>query len=234
MGIVPSMNLSVSYPNAKVEYKQKKIKLAYIKHNFERYGFPELNYFPDVIMMNDVSGTSQLGRNIPVKENWWRYIEKINNPLGYKYARSIQMMWVNIGYDNDVPYSTAKAEAVHCGGNFVSWDIETSTHIRLISWANDYDTSKLNPAVHNWRTMPYMFWKACSVERFGSRVRNVGADLDVYFPFICNTPQFGLPAELWMEKSKVELLGEEAFTFNNGNVYLDNKLFRATGTIPPK
>ncbi len=214
-------------------YRIKPRKLAYIKHDFSDRGgsFPNMDFFPDVITMNDRPNTQQKGRPIPARSNFWRYMEKTNDALGYKYARSIAKMWINIDYDIDTPYSTARAESIYCGGNFVSYDLETTTHIRLIAFPNNFDTSLLIPTIHNWRNMPYMFWKACSVEREGTKVQKVGEGLDVYIPFICNEAQFGLPAELWMEKRKVELLGLNQWSFKDGDVYLGGELFKATGVV---
>jgi hypothetical protein len=211
----------------------QRLKLAYVKHNFERYGFPNLTYFPDVIPMMDEPNTELKGRNIHCAENWWRYIEKINTASAYTWTRSIGKMWINAGYDNSIPYSTARPESVHCGGNFVAYDLETNTHVRLISFPPDADTSQLDPAVDNWMNKPYLFWKACAVERFGTRVINVANGLDVYFPLICNRPQLGKPAELWMRKQDLVLFGENEYTFRDGNVYVGGQLFHATGAIPP-
>lgn len=227
------MSLIATFPQGKAEYrKAERLKLAYVKHNFARVGFPQIKYFPDVIPMNDTPNTTQKGRTIPIAGNWWRYIEKINSEAGYKYTRSIGAMWINIEYNNEIPYSTGRAEPVHCGGNFLSYDLETNTHVRVIAWDNGMDTSHLDPAIHNWKNMPHMFWKACAVERDGTKVINVSAG-DVYFPLICNVPQFGLPAEMWMRKSNLDLLGEREYTFKDGDVYLNGLLFRLTGVVRP-
>lgn len=231
---VAIIHMGVVYGEILAEPQPEKIKLAYVKHDFNRLDFPNINYFPDVIQVQDRGNGKLLNRRIPVNKNWWQYIEKINDPKGYKYARSMNMMWINQKYDNSIPYSKAMAESIVCGGNFVQYTTETSTHLKLVTWANNYDTKRLDPLVHNWKNMPHRFWKACAVERNGTKVINVGNDVDMYIPIICNIPQWGLPAELWILKSKVEILGEEYWTFKDGNVYLGETLYKSTGAVPPK
>lgn len=205
------------------------LNLAYVLHDFNR---PFDKYEPDAITLQDNGKRTDKGRTIPVRSNWWKYIEKINSPLGYKYARG-HGMWINRDYDSDTPYSIAQAESIISGGNFVAYDAETATHLRILSFPNNMDTSKLDPAIYNWRNMPYMFWKACAVKNGSEKVINVGEGLDVYFPIICNEPKFFQPAELWIEKRKVKLLGQE-WSFVNGNAYMDGVLHWQTGAVLPR
>lgn len=216
--------------NVRISYPPKPMKLAYVKHDFNRAGF-NIVYYPSTVTLQDQPKGDGKGRQIPIESNWWKYIEKINDERGYRYARSIQMMWINSKYDNQIKYSTGHAESICCGGNFVSYDLETDTHLRLITYPNNLDTSALNPLRDNWYEKPYMFWKACAVEANGAKVIKVGADIDMYIPLICNVPQFGKPAELWIRRDKVEILGEQAWSFHNGAVYLDGVLVRDTGAV---
>jgi len=231
---VAIVHLGVVYGELIPDNPVAKIKLAYVKHDFNRLDFPNINYFPDVVQVHDRGNGKLLNRRIPVNKNWWTYIEKINDFKGYKYARSMNMMWINQKYDNSIPYSKAMAESIVCGGNFVQYTTETATHLKLVTWANNFNTATLNPNIHNWKNMPHRFWKACAVERNGTRVINVGNDVDMYIPIICNIPQWGLPAELWIPKAKVEILGEDYWTFKDGNVYLGDALYKSTGAVPPK
>ena len=209
-------------------YAQREINLAYIKHYPRDFGHG-FDFYPDTITMQDKPSGTLKGRTIPIKKNWWEYLQRINNDKGYNYTRSVGMMWVNIPYDQATPYSTARAESIHCGGNFLEWDIETDTHVRVVSYPNDMDTSTLNPAVDNWHNKPHRFWKACAINLAGDVIK-VGSGLDVYFPTICNVPEFGLPAELWMRKDKLVMFPKNRYSFKGGEAYLDGKLFYSTTT----
>jgi hypothetical protein len=217
-----------------VDIPTVKIKLAYIKHQPERSGF-NIRFYPDTCIMQDEGRGKLKGRTIPIHENWWRYIEKINDERGYKYARSIGAMWINIGYDIDTPYSMAKAESIHCGGNFIEWDLETRTHVRVVSYPNDFDASILDPLVDNWMNKPHRFWKVVTINLDGKLLNPTvrGAGADVYIPIICNVRQFGKEPGLWIEKDKLQIFAEDFYTFNNGDVYLNGNLFFPTGTLPP-
>jgi hypothetical protein len=222
------MSIIASFDGVQVEYSTvPKIKLAYIHHRPRVSG---LNYSPDTAPMQDRGTGQQKGRTIPIRRNWWEYLQKINSPKGYEYTRSVGLMWVNIDYDRNTPYSTARAESIHCGGNFLEWDIETDTHVRVVSYPNGMDTSALNPQVDNWHNKPHRFWKACSIDLSGHVIK-VANGLDVYFPLICNVPEFGLPAELWMRKDMITTFPPAEYTFRDGDVYLRNELFYRTGVI---
>ena len=211
-----------------------RLKLAYVNHEFSRpHG--NLAYYPDTIPLQDQPKGSLKGRNIAIRSNWWHYLEKINtDPRSYSYTRGVHNMWINSEYDVQTPYSTGKAESICCGGNFVAYTEETATHLKIMAWDNHLDTSTLDPEINNWFNQPYLFWKACAVKQGGGAVINVASALDVYIPIICNEAQFGLPAELWIEKSRVQILGENDWTFHNGNVYLHGELYWQTGAVPPK
>jgi len=132
-----------------------------------------------------------------IESQWWHYIEKINSVKGYQYARSIGSLWVNGAYDINTPYSTARAESVMCGGNFIAYTEETRTHVKLVRYDFRIDTNRLNPEIDNWHVKPYLFWKATAVDVHGG-VFNVGQGLDVFFPLISER-------DLWIPKSQVEI-----------------------------
>jgi hypothetical protein len=212
----------------------RRMKLAFIKHQPNRSGF-DIQYYPDTCVMQDEGKGDLKGRTIPIRENWWRYIEKINDLAGYRYARSIGAMWINIPYDNEIPYSTGRAESIDCGGNFIEWDVETGTHVRRVDYPNNMNTSVLNPLVDNWKVSPHRFWKAVAIDKEGKKINPVsmGKGADVYIPRICNESQFGKPAGTWIRKDKLIFLPEDEYTFQNGSVWKDGALFYPTGTIPP-
>ena len=180
-------------------------KFAIVRH--QPLGREENKQFnPDIIRMQNprsggVPGPTDTaeGDYIHIKANWWRYIEKINSLKGYNYTRSIGALWCNdVNWDNVTPYSTGLAESIICAGNFIAFDRETPTHVRLLSYDWNMDTNQLNPEYNNWHNQPWMFWKACAISKEGIII-NVGSDLDVYFPLISEK-------ELWMHKSTLEIL----------------------------
>ena len=205
-----------SFDGVQVRYDPvHKMNLAYIHHRPRGDGF-----FPDTCTAQDVGQGDLKGNTIPIYSNWWKYIEKINTAAAYNYARSIGLMWINILYDKETPYSTARAESVLCGGNFISWDLETDTHVRVLSYPANMNTDTLTD---DWHNKPYLFWKACAVNGDG-RVIKVGNALDVYIPIIRNT-------ELWIRKSKVTIFQKDYYTFSDGDAYLNGKLFYPTGAV---
>lgn len=183
------------------EIKPPPYKFAIVKHGIyndsNEWG---ITYYPDARPMQDRPVGTGKGNTIPILPSWWSYMRKINTPEGYTYNRSIGAMWINIWYDQERDKPTPRAESIHCGGNFVAYEEETGTHVKLISYDYRMKTDVLNPAVDNWHMKPYMFWKAVAVDKSGNminpHVKSKG--IDVYFPLIRNT-------ELWMNKKDLEL-----------------------------
>jgi len=132
----------------------------------------------------------------------WRYMEKVNLPYpgGYKYTRAKNALWINNAeWDNEIPYNPSDEAVSHiCGGNFIAYDTETPTHVRLVSYANDLDMNRvLNPEIDNWVMKPYKWWKAIAVNKDGTLI-NVGQDVDAFFPLLRGK------YELWMYKKHLE------------------------------
>lgn len=121
------------------------------------------------------------GQSILISEQWWRYIEAINSVLGYKYARSVHMLWINGDYAADEPYSEAHAEAITMPGNFKFIDgIQGNFgHLKTFDRAEDPFESN-DPAYVNWKTRPDLFFKCSQWTKSG--MRNVANGLDVYLP----------------------------------------------------
>lgn len=159
-----------------------------------------MTFYPDTIPMQDRPRGAGKGDTIPILNPWWEYMKKINTPEGYIYNRSIGCMWINIWYDQETDTPTPKAESIHCGGNFVAYEEETSTHVKLISYDYRMKTDGLNPEFDNWRMKPYLFWKAAAIDISGKMIMPVvsGEARDVYFPLIRKT-------ELWMNKNDLEI-----------------------------
>lgn len=158
------------------------------------------------------------GNQILVEKNIWSYLEKINSKKAYEdYVRAKSAMWCNDkDWNNEIPYSSTLAECIGNGGNFYISDLETPTHLRLVSFPRDMDTSTLDPAKNNWFEQSEMFWKACAIDENGW-VTNVGSNLDVYFMRIAYEP-------LWVNKKEIEIfpVGPN-YKFKGCNVYDGNQ-----------
>lgn len=169
-------------------------KFAIVKHDFR----PRANagtFAPDSIAMEDRPSGSIKGDTITILNPWWEYIAKINDYYGYKYARSVGAYWINGDYNT----KPAEAESIICGGNFIAYDYETSTHVRLVSYHWQQKTAGLNPKYDNWFVQPYLFQKVLCVSEDGRFQRPTveGAQRDVYLPLIAKTM-------LWMNKADIE------------------------------
>lgn len=231
------MYLSANFGASTAKYAplySERCRLAYVRHDFNRVGFPQITYFPDVIQYQNTGYGTAKGDTVAIERNWWLYSEKINTPDAYDYTRSIDLMLINRPYDNQTPYSTGMQEPILCGGNFIQIIDETPTHYRVMGYPNGQDTSKLDPEIDNWFCKPHRFFKACAVERNGTKVINVGkGGLDVYWMIIEPKPKATRPAEIWVQKSKVDYLGEQDWQFHRGEVYLQGKLYHPTGAVKP-
>ena len=134
------------------------------------------------------------GNTIPIMPEWWEYIARINNADGYGYAREPFLLWINIDYRAE--NKTPRAESVMSAYNYIAWDEETDTHVKLLSYSWYRGWRGLNPLVDNWQYKPYMFWK-CAAYNSGGEVFKVLNGVDAFIPRIHNT-------ELWMNKDIIE------------------------------
>mgnify|MGYP001619641686 FL=1 len=185
------------------EIKPPPYRFAIVKHRprDNEMGFG-ISYSPDTIPMQDRPQGIGKGNTIPILPPWWEYMQKINSPDGYSYNRSIGAMWINIKYDQESinPSPPPRAESIQCGGNFIAYEEETNTHVKLISYDYRMKTDGLKPLVDNWQMKPYTFWKAVAIDNYGKMINPhvKGKGIDAYFPLIRNT-------ELWMNKNDLEL-----------------------------
>lgn len=196
---------------------QRLRKVAIIRHLPRDNSDMGLIISPDTIPMQDRPQGMNKGAAIPIYPAWWEYIRAINNDRGYMWARSVDWMWINNEYESN---ANPMAESIHCGGNFVTWDLETSTHIRLVSYHyQDKPMQFLNPQVDNWHNNPHMFWKPCSIDQYGTIYR-MGNGIDAYIPLIART-------ELWLPKIRVEffptLPAGYTYELRGLDVYLNNR-----------
>jgi len=235
---------------------QPPYKFAIVKHVIpNETGEFNITYYPDAVPMQDQPKGTGKGDTIPILNPWWEYMQKINTPDGYSYNRSVGALWINIKYkDADGnQIKTPRAESIHCGGNFIAYEEETDTHVKLVSYDYRMKTVGLDLEIDNWFMKPWMFWKACAVNSGGKVINPYvkSRGIDVYFPLIRNT-------ELWMNKNDLELFpdppagwsyeprGVDVFAFNgmgyiplltvvDGQRMFHTDWFRlqTTGVIPP-
>jgi hypothetical protein len=151
------------------------LSYAIIKHRPRKPANPDRTYDPDTIPVQDGPAGTSKGTPIPVLNNWWTHIRQINNDDGYAYARSIGNMWINRYYDET---TTATAEAIENGGNFVAFDKTTDTHGHMLSYS--YQDAPTN-ILENWMNYPYLYFKAIAINEWG-HLRNVGNGIDCFLP----------------------------------------------------
>lgn len=203
------MKLTITYhPPAAPAPLQELRKVAIIRHiprdnsdwNWEDWQEDDeeregLKVSPSTVPMPDQPKGDSKGATIPILTPWQDYIGLINNKRGRDWAMSENWMWINIRYKQEG--KTPQAESIHCGGNYVTWDEETATHIRLVSYHyQDKPMQFLNPQVDNWHYNPHMFWKPCCVDADG-KIYRMGNGIDAYIPLIAKT-------QLWLPKMGVE------------------------------
>jgi len=195
-------------------------KYAIVRRHANTKPYPE--FAPDIPAMQNgrgpygVPGVNDTGEGleIPIMANWWKYIKKTNSDKGFAYTQSVGLLWMNDrNWVNAVPGVTTGMAVSHIGGgNFISYDTETATHVHLVAYDYRMNTDTLDPKEDCWKENATMFWKA-SATNMEEKIINVG-NIDVYFPLIKGY------ADLWMNKKQLELLpvGPD-YVFRGCNVY---------------
>ena len=166
--------------------------IARVKHRLRPYLVDDTGatYFvPSTVPMQDEPRGDGKGQPIFIEQPIWDYLKKINSADGYRYAKSIGNLWMN--------RDDGKVETVICGDNYVTWDMETDTHIRVISYPVTFDTTQLNPSVDNWFYKRHLFWRATTIDGYGN-ISKPGGALDVYFMLVHGKNR------LWMNKKDLE------------------------------
>ena len=173
-----------------------------------RYGIVKVSHeYPPIYSQDTVAGAvamedrlfgKEKGNSIPVFDNVWSYLEKINpDPRAMPFWRSEGWLWINIPYIDEG--KTPRCESIMSPGNIISWDEETNSHVKLLAYDCDMDTSLLNPSIENWKYRPDLFWKATSYNR-NWEINNVGNGIDAYTMRIKN-----IGSTLWMHKDSIEV-----------------------------
>jgi hypothetical protein len=161
----------------------------------------------------DSGNTNSRGRNIPVSESLWKFVEQMNDAAGFRFCASVGRMIINRPYmrngvyhdvdagepqnDPDNADPQAMAEPVIYPANVYKIIGETATHYRVEAFYHGTDFSKLDPLVYNWVKMPWLFPKACAENRQGV-VQNVMNGIDAFWVTLCN-------GEAWIPKNELAL-----------------------------
>ena len=134
------------------------------------------------------------GHTIPVGQNWRSYLPKIQSAASYNMVVTPNHLWINrddwmaecicAGYGNLVEI---KQTVINKAGKF--------HELNFLSY--DFDTTRINPTLFNWKTHPMLFGKETA--RKGEKVMNPGAGLDAYFPNIQRSQK------AWVRAEHVEL-----------------------------
>ena len=172
-----------------------------------KYGIVKVDkVYPPDYTQDTVAGTRALqdkpagtakGNTIPVFDSVWRYADKINSdPRAMPFWESEGWLWINIPYKAE--NKTPRCESIVSPGNIISWDEETYTHRKIISFDCTVETSYLNPDKDNWIYRPDLFWKATSYNR-NFEINNVGYGIDAFMMRIKNPG-----TDLWIHKDEIE------------------------------
>ena len=161
----------------------------------------------------DSGNANSRGRNIPVSESLWKFVEQMNNADGFRFCASVGRMIINRPYMRNGVYHDvdagepqndpanadpqAMAEPVIYPVNIYKIIGETKTHYRIEAFHHNTDFSKLDPLVYNWVNMPWLFPKACAENRQGV-VQNVMNGIDAFWVTLCN-------GEAWIPKNELAL-----------------------------
>ncbi len=161
----------------------------------------------------DTGNTTSRGRNIPVSNSLWDFVEKINNPDGFRFCESVGRMIINRSYidrngkyhgpdtdtANDDPANAdpqAMAEPVIYPVNVYRIIKETATHYQIdaLYHGTNFDPDIYKPEIYNWVNMPWLFPK-CSAETRQGVVQNVMAGVDAFWVTLCHSTGAWIPKQ---------------------------------------
>jgi hypothetical protein len=173
-------------------------KWARIKHVADRPDVPE-DFAPDEITLQDRPIGQQLGHGIPWR-NWWGHSREINNDAAWARFTTYEAdLFNNNGVGGQIDTTqNVSAECIDMGGNLFAYDAETSTHVRMVTYKYNMDTSILNPLTSNFYYHPEYYFYMCSISKSGI-IRKVGAGIDEFAPRVA----YG---EKWIRKSEITKL----------------------------
>jgi hypothetical protein len=171
------------------------LKFARVNHDYERGDW--LPLFPDEIVLLSQGVGTQKANNYLVLSHVWDWLRANNNDAAWDWLTDYEAMWINNNAEGGEIDITGKvnAEPIIGGGNLIAYDMETDSHVRLVTF-NYADT-----IVGNFFTAPWLFWYPTAVNT--SRVvRKIAGGIDVYIPLLSY-------AESWIQKSKITLLDRQ-------------------------
>jgi hypothetical protein len=162
--------------------------------------------------MSDNGNTISRGRNIPVSNSLWDFVEQMNNADGFRFCASVGRLIINREYidrhgnyhDTDTgpekkdPASAdplALAEPIFFPVNVYKIIDETPTHYRVDALYHGQDFSKLDPKEYNWEQKPWLFPKMCAEARNGT-IQNVMRGVDAFWVTLCQRSGAWIPKEL--------------------------------------
>jgi len=160
--------------------------------------------------------TTSRGRNLPISESLWGFVEKINDADGFKFCQSVDRLIINRPYwrngvyhGSDAPSEPegdpadadkqAQAEPIIYQPNVYKIIGETKTHYQIDALYIGQDFSKLDPKIYNWVNMPWLFPK-CSAENRREQILNVMNGVDAFWVTLCHSTGAWIPkAELVLQ-----------------------------------
>ena len=159
--------------------------------------------------MCDNGNTFSRGRNLPVSNSLWRFIDKLNTPAGRRNIRSVGRQicnrpWIDeFGIYHDVDAGPPQndpanadpfmnAEPVIYPPNIYKIIGETKTHYQIDALYRGMDFSKLDPAEYNWEKKPWLFPKMSAENRQG-HVQNVMNGIDAFWVTLCHSTGAWIP-----------------------------------------
>ena len=151
-----------------------------------------LAIYPETVPLQNASGETGKGVLIPYPENWETWTYRLNSPEGGNWLFSVGSMLFNKDYV-EMPL----AESITNGGNVVSVIETTSTHVRLQTYRNDWETP-VEGIGFNKR--PYLIHKVVCIKGINLQLYNPSNGLDIYFPLLTKGNN-----HLWIPLNKLEI-----------------------------
>lgn len=186
------------------------VKYARVKHFYDRVD-PEWKLVPDAIKLNSNGWSDQKGQDIPWI-NWWHHHEEINSPAAYKALTLLEVMLFNKD-ETAGEIDTTQPISALCqmgGGNLVAYREETNSHIHILSYQWDMDTSLLDPDYDNFYKRPEFYWYMVAVNR-NRVIRKMANGLDIFVAQVAR-------GEKWIRKSEVTFFDQRPETWTIENI----------------
>jgi hypothetical protein len=187
------------------------VKYARIKHIYDHHQENDWQLVPDAIKLNGNGWSDQKGQDIPWI-SWWHHHEEINSPAAYQLLLTLEVMLFNKNGTRGTIDTTQPISALcqMCGGNLVAFREETTSHIKILSYQYDMDTSLLNAEDDNFYTRPEYYWYMNATNKSGV-IRKMANGLDVFVAQVAR-------GEKWIRKSECTFFDQRPETWTIENV----------------